>query len=288
MTPIPERLAKTCRHTLRGPVWLATELPKIIQEVSVRWNLQLQAPFDHADVSCAWVAPAQCSDGSEAVLKIGYPHFESKDEIAGLRFWNGRGTVRLLQSDEELDAFLMERCDPGTSLRTLPEEEQDVVIAQALRRLWTVPQKPYPFRSLSELIQSWSVETAAAADGWFDHALVLAGLDAFEHLIETSTEDVLLATDLHAGNILRAQREPWLVIDPKPFVGDPAYDVTQHILNCRERLAADPFGLLARLAELTGVSFERLRLWTFARAAADPRRTWQDDPLHPIARALAP
>ena len=42
---------------------------------------------------------------------------------------------------------------------------------------------------------------------------------------------MLLHTDLHAGNVLAAEREPWLAIDPKPYVGDPAYDVTQHIFN---------------------------------------------------------
>jgi streptomycin 6-kinase len=47
---------------------------------------------------------------------------------------------------------------------------------------------------------------------------------------------------LVAGNVLRAAREPWLVIDPKPFIGDPAYDATQHLLNCVERLRADPLG----------------------------------------------
>ena len=51
---------------------------------------------------------------------------------------------------------------------------------------------------------------------------------------------MLLATDLHAANVLRAEREPWLVIDPKPFIGDPAFDATQHLFNCRARLHADP------------------------------------------------
>src|SRR5215207_7784436 len=37
-------------------------------------------------------------------------------------------------------------------------------------------------------------------------------------LSRSAPTDVLLATDLHAGNVLRARREPWLVIDPKPFV----------------------------------------------------------------------
>jgi streptomycin 6-kinase len=43
---------------------------------------------------------------------------------------------------------------------------------------------------------------------------------------------VLLCTDLHAENVLAAEREPWLAIDPKPCIGDPAFDAIQHMLNC--------------------------------------------------------
>jgi streptomycin 6-kinase len=97
-----------------------------------------------------------------------------------------------------------------------------------------------------------------------------------------------LATDLHAGNVLRAQREPWLVIDPKPFVGDPAYDATQHLFNCSARLRSDPEGTIRRLADLLEVDHERLRLWIFARAAAEPREDWSNGDRLDVARNIAP
>ena len=100
-----------------------------------------------------------------------------------------------------------------------------------------------------------------------DAGLVREGLRLFAELPRTAPRHVLLATDLHAGNVLRARREPWLVIDPKPFVGDPAYDLTQHVLNCPARLRADPAGLIHRLADLAEIDAERLRLWVFAREA---------------------
>ena len=78
----------------------------------------------------------------------------------------------------------------------------------------------------------WSDETLAQAEYWPNTDLVREGLRLFEELPQRAPSDLLLATDLHAGNVLRARREPWLVIDPKPFVGDPAYDATQHLLNC--------------------------------------------------------
>ncbi|HEV2425669.1 MAG TPA: aminoglycoside phosphotransferase family protein [Terriglobia bacterium] len=96
---------------------------------------------------------------------------------------------------------------------------------------------------------------------------------------------MLLATDLHAGNVLRSERETWLGIDPKPFVGDPAYDVTQHLLNC-ERLHSEPEELIARMADLVDLDPERVRLWTFARAATEFRTGWGE--LTTVARRIAP
>ncbi|MGI9070810.1 MAG: aminoglycoside phosphotransferase family protein [Bryobacteraceae bacterium] len=83
------------------------------------------------------------------------------------------------------------------------------------------------------------------------------------------------------------EREPWLVIDPKPFVGDPAYDATQHLFNCDMRLRSEPDALIRRFADLVGLDHERVRLWMFARAAAEPRDNWKDDASIALAQALA-
>jgi streptomycin 6-kinase len=107
-------------------------------------------------------------------------------------------------------------------------------------------------------------------------------------LQRTAPGEVLLATDLHAGNVLQSKRMPWLVIDPKPFVGDPAYDATQHLFNCDVRLRSDPHGIVHRMADLLGVDQDRVRLWTFARAAAEPRGDWTDERRIAIAKATTP
>jgi streptomycin 6-kinase len=244
----------------------------------------MEPPFEQS--SDAWVAPAMRPDGTRAVLKLGMPHMEGRDEIPGLRFWAGDPTVRVLDWDDDLNAVLLERCEPGTSLRELSEPDQDVVLARLLRRLWRRPPAGHAFRLLSVMIDAWMDETLAAREKWTDPALVRGGLQAFEQLKNSSPDDVLLATDLHAGNVLRAQREPWLVIDPKPFVGDRAYDLTQHLSNCRERMLAAPHATIQRLADLVEVARERVTLWTFARSAAEPRDAWTDES-HAIARALA-
>ena len=252
-----------------------------------RWSLSIGTSFEGPEVSAAWVAPVHRADGTTAILKLGMPHMEARDEIAGLRFWDGDPTVRVLEADEELNASLLERCEPGTHLRALPEPEQNVVIAQLLPRLWRLPAAPHPFRPLAELTAHWAAETLADEERWPDPGLVREGLALFDELPRTAGDEVLLATDLHAGNVLRAEREPWLVIDPKPFVGDPAYDVTQHLFNCDERLWACPLETIERFAGLLEVDAGRVRLWLFARSAADPRDNWRDAELE-LARRLAP
>src|SRR5215470_5617036 len=135
---IPQALAASCGKTPERQAWL-DRLPETLRELQRRWSLTLQAPFDTKEVSCSYVAAAVLADGTYSVLKIGMPHMEGEHEIHGLRFWNGNPTVRLLMADDNLNAMLLERCEPGTALRALPECEQDVVIARLLNRLWRSP-----------------------------------------------------------------------------------------------------------------------------------------------------
>ena len=212
---------------------------------------------------------------------------EGLHEIAGLRELNGNPTVKLLDADDDANAMLLERCEPGTSLRELFQPDQDVVIADLLKRFWRHIDEPHPFRPLSILINYWIEETRDAEARWHDRDIVVKGINAFEKLIESSMSSTLIATDLHAGNVLAAKREPWLVIDPKPFIGDTAFDATQHLLNSRSRLRHDPWETIRRVASLLELDYERVRLWTFARLAAEPRDEWDDDATD-LARLLEP
>jgi len=283
---IPKRLVASCRVSPERENWLA-RLPSLVRDLADQWSLTLTAPFDSDEVSCAWVAVAVRQDGTSAVLKVGMPHLEGEHEIQGLRFWDGDPTVRLFKADDAANAMLLERCEPGTHLRQSSEPDQDTVIAGLLRRIWQPPPHDHPFRALSALMACWRDETMADAQRWSDAGLVHAGLELLRELSTNAKSTVLLATDLHAGNVLRARRQPWLVIDPKPFVGDAAYDTTQHLLNCRSRLRARPAETIRSFADLLGVDYERVRLWTFARAAAQPRDDWSHDSME-LARAVAP
>src|SRR5262249_7752789 len=144
------------------------------------------------------------------------------------------------------------------------------------------------FSSLAEMCIEWadSFELDYAADSrGLDPGLAREGVAMLRTLSNTADTVVLLCIDLHAGNVLAARREPWLVIDPKPFTGDPAFDPVQHMLNCDERLVTDPAGLAQRMAQLLDLDPERVRLWLFARCAQESLR---DPNMRELARRLAP
>jgi streptomycin 6-kinase len=273
---------------LGGPAraeWLAA-LPDRVEELTERWGLVLDEPFEPGG-NCSWVAPGTNRDGHEVVLKVAWHHTEALHEAEGLVMLGGQGAVEVYAFDHltasrsgegpggETDAtvMLLERCRPGTELRQRPEAEQHVVVTGLLRSIWAVDlPSDHPFRPLSVMADDWVVhaeERLATDPGRLDRGLAREGLALFRELSRAGATEVLLFTDLHAGNVLSGERRPWLLIDPKPYVGDPHYDVLQHLLNCSQSLQTDPIGLLTEVADLAGLDPGRVRQWLFARCVQE-------------------
>jgi streptomycin 6-kinase len=266
MIGIPERLVGAAQEDdlPARRAWLAS-LPGQIEKIASAWSLELADPCLPGG-QCAWVAPARDRTGRELVLKVGWRHWEAEHEADALRLWDGDGVVGCLAARtlDDTAALLLERCVPGVPLKdVLPEPEQDIVLAGLLRRLWEhQPPAGHPFRALWEMCDQWA--------------------DSFEADFSSGSRGLDPAI---ARDGIAAEREPWLAIDPKPFLGDPAYDAIQHMLNCDERLASDPAGLAKRLAELLELDRERVMLWLFARCAQE---SLEDPTLREPARRLAP
>jgi streptomycin 6-kinase len=272
--------------------WISA-LPDVIRRLEDRWSLRLSDPYQPGGVT-SWVAPAVDDDGRDVVLKVTHPGVETLHESDGLRVWDGDGAVRLLDviTDEQYTALLLERCVPGTTLgATASSEQQDEVLAALLCRLWQHSPGDADllgFRPLQDMCDYWAAEfdaKLAAQPQHIDAGLARAGIELFRELPASAPSTALLVTDLHAGNIVSAQREPWLMIDPKPYVGDPHYDPLQHLLNDPSRLQRDPLGRSVQMAGLLDLDAERLRLWLFARCVQECF-TWPY--LREVARAIAP
>jgi streptomycin 6-kinase len=282
-------LAETAAQETEVHAWL-TELPATVARLADEWDLALGAPYEPGGY-CSWVAPARRASGEHVVLKVGWRHPEAAREADALQFWAGEGAVRL-HDHRELDhtsVLLLERCDPGTRLRQLvAEPEQDLVVAGLLRRLWRQPPADHSFDDLADRCVEWADdfdEKYAASPTGIDVGHVRTAGSIFRELPQSATDRRLLCIDLHADNILAAQREPWLVIDPKPHVGDVTFDPVQHMLNCEERLRADPAGLTQRMAALLDLDAGRVSLWLYARCVQEsPDQPW----LYDVAKRVAP
>ena len=237
-------------------------------ECSGRWELALDAPYPSSYVSIVY--PVVRRDGSRVVLKIQYPHHESDQEHTALQLWNGQGAVRLLDHDGEHHALLLERCEPGEPLSTAGADEALRVYSSLLPRLWIAAGAP--FTSLADEAAGW---IASLPERWerggrrVDVRLLELALESLERLRTTQGPQVLIHQDLHAGNILRATREPWLVIDPKPLAGEREFSLAPIVRGAElGHSRADVVRRLDTLATTLGVDRERARLWTIGQALA--------------------
>ncbi|MFE9688215.1 aminoglycoside phosphotransferase family protein [Micromonospora sp. NPDC005806] len=263
---IPEGLRWT-EHLPAGRAWRAV-LPDRLAECVERWELRVGRPYAYAFASLA--VPAELPDGTPAVLKLQYPDDDSVHEATALAHWAGRGAIRLLAHDEERRALLVERCVPGTPLHELaPEAALDVAV-ELLPGLG-VPAGP-PFTPLSEEAAGWAERMPAnweRANRPYERRLLDTALGLLADLVPSQGEQVLVNQDLHAGNVLRAAREPWLAIDPKPLVGEREFGPVAMVRGAE--LGHSPAAVRHRLDRLSaelGLDRGRVRGWTIGHTLA--------------------
>jgi streptomycin 6-kinase len=257
-----------------GGAWLE-RLPGLVAECAEHWDLRLGPPFEN--VTTAYVAPATRPGGAPAVLKVGFPDAESAHEADALAHWDGAGAARLLAHDPGRRALLLERCEPGTELWAVPDEtEANAIAADVLRRLWRRPPADAPFATLAGEAERWATELPVRWERHgrpFARGLLEAAVAWTAELLAAPGEAVVLHQDLHGGNVLRSGRE-WLAIDPKPLLGERAFDVASLLRDRRPALAADPAParrVRRRLDQLTsdlGLDRERARRWGVVHALA--------------------
>jgi streptomycin 6-kinase len=265
----------------RDPDWLAA-LPRLVSECAERWRLELEEPLDTPH---SLVIPA-----GEVVLKLNAPsHFEADHEAEALERWHGRGAVRLVGRDDERRALLVERCLPGTQLWESTEDERAVVM-ELLPRLWNPPTEPHPFGLLATESARWAQEVPRRYElggGPFEPTLLDYAVDVFRTVDPAAT--ALVNQDLHGGNVLRAEREPWLVIDPKPLVGEREANAVGLLRNAAWNGGAGAVRRWLDGFEELGLDRERARAWGAAHALAwgwDEDGRWDEDSIG-AARTIA-
>jgi streptomycin 6-kinase len=255
-----------------GRAWL-DRLPAILAACEERWNLTIGAPV--GNLSFNYVAPAVLADGTEVIVKTGLTdEFPSQPEA--LRHFDGHGMAQLLAYDERDAVMLLERLKPGTSLRAVDDDELAIsAAADVMRKIWRpLPQKHYPFptvcdwgKGFARLREQYNGRTGPFPPAIFDKAEKL-----YAELSASMAEPVLLHGDLHQDNILSAEREPWLAVDPKGVIGEPVFETGALLRNFWPDILSipNPKSLMARrIDQLSAeLGFDRKRIydWGYSQA----------------------
>lgn len=277
MTPLPDPLLALAAN---GPEWAAwlDRLPGLVRDLLEEWSLRPDGEATHGNT--AVVVPVRTTDGEAAVLKVGWPHWEAEHEALALQTWGGRGAVRLLRADPKRFALLLERLDTE-DLSELWDVQACEIVGGFYRRLH-VPAPPQ-LRTLSAQAARWASELGErerrlpVPPRMVEQARAIAR----DFASDEATDGRLIHTDLHFDNVLRADREEWLVIDPKPLSGDPHYELAPMLWNRYEEYAGrirdgvrDRFFALVDAAELDE---DRARAWAVLRLIVNVKGELEDN-----------
>ncbi len=267
----------TSERGVRGVEWLR-ELPAILEDCERRWSIAIGPPFD--GLSYNYVAPAVRADGTRLVIKC-FPSREFSAEADALRIYGGVGAVAMLEYDPELGVMLLERIEPGVMLSTLEDDAQATSIAASVMRQIRHPApEGHRFPSVEEWAQGL-VELRARYNGGtgpFPAYVVDKAERLYAELLPSQGVRVVLHGDLHHYNILSAERQPWLAIDPHGVVGEAEYEIGALIRNPVPQILFEPEPgriLKRRMDQLADeLGFDRRRIYGWAMAQAVLSAWW--------------
>jgi streptomycin 6-kinase len=249
------------------PEQWSVDAPDTVRRMLERWELHSPVAFV-GGISGAVFRVVQ-ADGTPAVLKVAFPHVEGRFEAVGLQAFPPGCAPSVLRQDPWTWSMLLSAVTPGTPLR-----DREGTAAEAMEiggRLYArltggVPSDALP--RLSDAMRDYAEQGRArlgsqteALDALGVRDLVEHSLDELEELAASGPTHSLLHGDFNPGNILEAAPgspgspgglrpdEPdtgnWVVVDPKPLVGDPAYDLWPLIAQIGNPFAApDPVARL--------------------------------------------
>ncbi|HEY8664326.1 MAG TPA: aminoglycoside phosphotransferase family protein [Propionibacteriaceae bacterium] len=261
--------AEFAAHAALSPEWAAylRRLPRLADELTDEWRLTYngEPTYGHAGL----VLPVLTDEGRPGVLKIGFLHEDGAGEPVALQLWGGRGAVELWTADPRRGALLLERLgsDDLTSIDVL--EACDVV--GELYGLLHRPPSPR-LTDLRELLGRWLEDVRTLPRDAVPSRFVEQALAAAPRLMADEPSAVIHG-DLHYENVLSGVRRPWLVIDPKGFAGDPAYELGPMLWNRWPELGDDPgAGIRERfyaLVDASNLEERRCRDWVVVRSVVN-------------------
>jgi streptomycin 6-kinase len=209
-----------------------THLKTQIAFAEDRWQFKTRSGYRSSPFS--FVAPVLFKNGGEAVLKICPPGESSLNEIHAIKCYQGSVMCRLHDVVPERGILLLEKLDPGNSLKTLRNDHEATLIASRLiREMRSVsfdhhnrfPSVSLWMNGLKDLRRHFNGGT-----GPLPESAVLKAEHICAELCASQKNTYLLHGDLHHENILSNGKE-WRLIDPKGVVGETEYELIPFLMN---------------------------------------------------------
>ena len=268
----------------RGEAWTTwlDALPGLVRDIVGEWELTYDGDPMHG--YCALVVPVRTTGGRPAVVKLAWPHDEEEHEHLGLQALHGNGAVSLYRADPKRHVMLLERLHADEDLRSVWDIEACEITANLYKRIH-IPALPQ-LRTLSSYIERWNADVARLpAHGPMPRRLVEQSMSlATDFVTDAATTGTMIHGDLHYENVLAGDREPWLVIDPKPMSGDPHYEVAPLLWNRWDEVveSGNVRDAVRRrfhaVVDAAGLDEDRARDWVVVREMHNAMWTVEDYP----------
>ena len=242
-------------------------IPRLADELTDEWRLSYDGRPAYG--RSGLVLPVRTDAGRPGMLKIGYIHADGAGEPVALQLWGGRGAVELWAADPRRGALLLERL--GTADLTSIDVVEACGVVGELYGLIHRPPTPR-LADLRTLLTRWLDDVRTLPRDAVPSRFVEQAMAAAPRLLAEEPSAVIHG-DLHYENVLRGERRPWLVIDPKGFAGDPAYELAPMLWNRWSELGDEPgAGVRERfyaLVDASGLDERRCRDWVVLRAVVN-------------------
>lgn len=278
-------------HAARGERWAAwiADVPRLLRDLLEEWGLAVDGEPTHGET--AVVVPVT-TERTSAVLKVAWPHEEGRHEILGLQTWHGRGAVRMLRADPRRNAMVLERLGPR-DLTSLPVLDACEVVAGLYADLHVAA--PPQLVPLPRYVEEWmGALSLLPRRSPVPHRIVEQAVHLARGLVsDPASVGVLIHGDLHYGNVLAADRDPWLAIDPKPVSGDPHYEIAPLLSNRWGEVTSsgDVRTAVRRrfrtVVDVAGLDEDRARDWVIVREAVAAMWAIDEDDIDRVTTAVA-
>jgi len=248
--------------------WL-DDLPDLIAAVTAEWDLVVTGTARDVD-GFGMTIPANRGD-DRVLVRIAYPDGWFEDQTRALEAWGGNGALRLLEHDPR-GAHLRLAPDPGASLATERNQMRALrLAADALRRLWIDP--PDGLQTVTAEVRAWVAELEPRYESVhepFEESLLQEAEQLFRAYMPTQATKVLLHGDARIDAFV-LDGDGAVAIDPRPLVGEPAFDAASLLRDRPQEIAADTAAgtqllqsRLDHLTDLLDVDASRVKGWATA------------------------